>query len=161
MKQWEHAYIYFFSFCLPPGILPVVGPTERWCCLQHLARPYYVALGQALICGWTQNLITLCIVHRDGVTTMGCPIHLSYPVQLLLCTLVEKFGFEEQPKNYIDFHLDGVLSRIYLFSAKYFSDNILFFFRQYFKLWHILHTHFGEKVNNEAHNIKSFEGILN
>ena len=37
-------------FCLPPGFLPVVGQTERWCCLLHLARPCYVALGWALIC---------------------------------------------------------------------------------------------------------------
>ena len=48
---------HFFSafFCLPPGFLPVVGPTEQWCCLRHLAWPCYVALGQALICGCIQN----------------------------------------------------------------------------------------------------------
>ena len=37
----------FFS-CLPPGFLSVVGRTEQWWSLQHLAQPCYVALGQAL-----------------------------------------------------------------------------------------------------------------
>ena len=41
----------FFLFCHPSGFLPVVGPTEWWC-LRHLARPCYVALGRALICGY-------------------------------------------------------------------------------------------------------------
>ena len=43
---------------LPSSGISVVGQTERWCCLRHLAQPWYVALGQALICGWTQNMIT-------------------------------------------------------------------------------------------------------
>ena len=47
------------KLCLPSSGISVAGPTERWCCLRHLARPWYVALGQALICGWTQNMITL------------------------------------------------------------------------------------------------------
>ena len=38
IKLWQ------FFFCLPLGFLSVVGPTERWCCLRHLARPFYVAL---------------------------------------------------------------------------------------------------------------------
>ena len=44
----------FFLLCLPPGFLPVVGPTEWWC-LRHLSPPCYVALGQALICGYYQE----------------------------------------------------------------------------------------------------------
>ena len=56
-KNCAKKFLIFF-FCLPLGFLPVVGPIERWCCLQHLARPCYVTLGRALICGWNQNLIT-------------------------------------------------------------------------------------------------------
>ena len=43
-------FLFSYLFCLPPGFLPVVGPTERWC-LQHLVEPCYVALGRALIWG--------------------------------------------------------------------------------------------------------------
>ena len=47
-------------FCLPLGFPPVVGPTEWWCCLRHLARLCYVALGRALICGCIQNYTQSC-----------------------------------------------------------------------------------------------------
>ena len=73
--------LIFIFFCLSPGFLPVVGPTERWCWLRQLARPCYVALGRALICSWTHNLITLCIVHCDGVTTIGVYI-FSLPMPI-------------------------------------------------------------------------------
>ena len=46
---------FIFLVCLPAGFLPVLGLTERWCCLRHFARPCYVALGQDLICGCIQN----------------------------------------------------------------------------------------------------------
>ena len=71
-KNWRGHFFLFF-FCLPPGFLPVVGP---WCCLRHLPRPCYVALGQALICGWTQNLITFVHTHETRVLPMPC-MHIT------------------------------------------------------------------------------------
>ena len=53
-KPLKLQYLGVFS-CLPPGFLPVVGPTERWWSLLHLVQPCYVALGQALICGCIQS----------------------------------------------------------------------------------------------------------
>ena len=46
---WWRTSLLLFFFCLPPGFLPVVGPTERWWSLWHLAQPCCVALGRALI----------------------------------------------------------------------------------------------------------------
>ena len=61
-------FSYFFLICLPPGFLPVLGPTVLWFCLQHLVRPCYVALRLALICACYPELII--IVHRDRVTRL-------------------------------------------------------------------------------------------
>ena len=74
-KTQKHVHVLPLKglfFCLPPGFLPVVGPTEWWCCLRHLARPCCVALGQALICCWTQNLITFVYTHETRVLPMPC-----------------------------------------------------------------------------------------
>ena len=46
--KWSYFYGHFF-------LLPVVGPTERWWSLWHLAHPCCVALGRAWICGCIQN----------------------------------------------------------------------------------------------------------
>ena len=54
-KKYISGFIFlliFFSSCLPLGFLPVVGPTERWCCLRHLAWPCYFLCTVALsYCG--------------------------------------------------------------------------------------------------------------
>ena len=51
----HHSEKYFFFFCLSPEFLPVVGLTERWWSLRHLAQPCCVALGRALLCGFIQS----------------------------------------------------------------------------------------------------------
>ena len=74
-----------FFLCLPLGFLPVVWPTEQWWSLRLLVQPCYVALGRALICGCIQSWSPLCIVHSDGVTTIGvctlylCSVHVLQP----------------------------------------------------------------------------------
>ena len=59
---------FCFFFCLPPGFLLVVGPTEPWWSLLHLAQPLPSSYWAGTDLWLYPKLITLCIVHRDGVT---------------------------------------------------------------------------------------------
>ena len=61
-----------FFLCLPPGFLPVVGPTKRWRSPYTWRSPARlspaIALGQALICGcvqsWSPYIVTNALVLR-------------------------------------------------------------------------------------------------
>ena len=55
----------FFLICLPPGFLPVLGSTEGWYYLQHLARLWSSREGSDM---WLLYADLITIAHRDGVT---------------------------------------------------------------------------------------------